>query len=327
MGHYERVRREGARAVVVDDIRRGQVTVRRRIWGVLNDGSPNATPIYIVGIQRSGTNMLLGAFAQSPEVEIQNESIDSRAFSDWALRDDDVIRSLIESSKHRCIIFKPLRDSHRVVHLMEGLGVPSRGRSIWIYRDASERIRSVNAKWPETFGYVGRRIAQGHRGLETGGLSDERLAFVDSLDASTMTPASGAALFWCLRNGLFFDLELDKRPDVALISYDRFVVEPERFMPQLCDFAGIPFRAEMVSGISRKPPPPLAEFDGSKVRADRYDVALVRHEAPASADEFHDVDPRISSLCADLQRRLDDEFEARLTTGALAGRPLVPATE
>jgi hypothetical protein len=264
------------------------------LWRLTHNYSPNATPLYIVGVQRSGTNMLLGAFAKAPEAEIHNESMASRAFADWALRSDDIVRSLVQSSRHRCIVFKPLVDSHRVVHLMEHLGAPSPGRSIWIYRDYADQGRSVRAKWSETTGQVGRRIAAGYRGRETGGLSEELLALATRFDSAAMTPASGAALFWYLRNALFFDLGLDRRPDVALVAYNRFVAEPERFMTRLCEFVEIPFRREMVSGVARRPPP---------------------------TREALDVDPELRSLCDDLRQRLDDELDRRLVAGMVVGRP------
>jgi len=286
------MRREGALTVVRDDLRRGRVGLRRAAWRAIHDCSPNATPIYILGVQRSGTNMLLGAFAKAPETEIHNESMNSRAFSVWTLRGDDVVRSLIESSRHRCIIFKPLVDIYRVVHLMEGLGVPSSGRAIWIYRDFADRVRSVYGNWPDSPGEYGLRIATGYRNWETAGLTEETLSIIDRLDAETMTPASGAALFWYLRNSLFFDLQLAPRPDVALISYDTFIVDPAPLMAQLCDFAGVRFRSEMVSGIARRPPPVSIEIE---------------------------IDPVIADACDVLRRRLDDEFARRLEAGSLVG--------
>ncbi|MCA1682459.1 MAG: sulfotransferase [Actinobacteria bacterium] len=295
--HVERLRQEDLHSVLVDDVRRGRALLRRTAWGATHNCSPNATPVYIVGLMRSGTNMLLGAFSQASDAEIHNEAMDSRAFTRWALRDDQVVRSLIERSRHRYIVFKPLVDAHRVVHLMEGLGVPSPGRAVWIYRNVADRVRSVYA-WSEDTGEVGRKIARGYRGWETGGLSEEQLAVARRFDPETMTPASGAALFWYLRNSLFFDLELDRRPDVALMSYDRFVTEPERFMAGLCDFTGIRYRHDMVSGIARQPPPTPKQLE---------------------------IDPEIATLCGDLQRRLDEEFERRIASGTTAGGRLIEA--
>ncbi len=289
MEHLERARQEG-RKVVVEDVRRGRENVRRAVWGAVNNSAPNAMPVYVVGLQRSGTNMLFGGFVRAPEVEAHNEHDCSRAFTNMCLRDDDVIRSIVESSRHRCVVFKPLADSHRVVHLLDELGAPTPGRAIWIYRDFADRVRSVIAKWPQSSGATGRKVAAGTGGFEAGGLSEERLAFLSELDPEEMSHESGAALYWYLRNGLFFDLGLDQRADVALISYDHFLTDPERHMARLCEFIGIQFRPEMVAGVARRPPPTRVQLD---------------------------IDTRIAALCNELQQRLDGEFERRLSAGML----------
>jgi Sulfotransferase domain len=279
-----RLRSEKVQAVVADDLRRAGVAARRLVWGLRHDCSPNARPLYIVGLQRSGTNMLLGAFSASPEAEIHNESENSRAFHNWGLREDEVVRKLILASRHRAIVFKPLVDAHRVVHLMTELGTPTPGRSIWIYRDVRDRIKSSIAKFHDNTGSVVPRIAAGYRGWETGGLSEERIELVHRLGGAGLSPGSAAALFWYLRNGLFFDLGLDQRDDVELVSYDRFVVDPEPVMRRLCAFADVPYRAEMIEGIARRPAP---------------------------TPEEPDIEPEIASLCAELRQRLDAELDRR----------------
>jgi hypothetical protein len=288
--HYRRLEREGIVPVLRDDLRRGRLGLRRFLWRIAHDYSPNAIPVYVVGIQRSGTDMLVEAFERTPEAEIYNESRSSKAFFRFALRSDEVIASLVESSRHRCIVFKPLCDSHRVVHLMEGLGTPSRGRSIWIYREVEARVRSVLAHWPEGTRQVIRDIAEGRDVWEAGGLSQERLEFVRSIDHTRLTRPSEAALLWYLRNELFFDLGLDERDDVALVSYERFVTDPQRFMKLLVGLAGVSFRPSMVESVGRRPPPVSGTIE---------------------------IDPAIRELCDDLQRRLDAEFERRLAVGVL----------
>lgn len=291
--HLGRMRREGFVRVVREDLARARIGLRRAAWRVDHDFSPNAVPIYIVGIQRSGTDMLVEAFSEAPEAEIHNESASSRAFFGFALREDDVVRSIIESSRHRCVVFKPLCDAHRIVHLMEGLGTPRHGRAVWIYRDVGGRVRSVLAKWPENNRRVIRALADGYRGWEAGGLSEERLELVKSFDLDRLSQASGAALLWYLRNVLFFDLGLDRRSDVALVSYERFLSEPEWLMQALCDLAGIPFRSRMVGRVGARPPAVPGELD---------------------------IDGRVVELCEGLRRQLDEELDRRLAKGMLTGQ-------
>ena len=73
-----------------------------------------------------------------------------------------------------------------------------------------------------------------------------------SFDTAAMTPETAAVLFWVVRNQLYFDLGLDRRDDVLLVSYDDFVAEPEVQMRRLCAFigSGLPARAVRARGAA-----------------------------------------------------------------------------
>lgn len=60
-----------------------------------------------------------------------------------------------------------------------------------------------------------------------------------------MTPETAAVLFWVVRNGLYFDLGLDRRSDVLPFGYDAFVADPAAQMRRLCDFIGLPYRPSL----------------------------------------------------------------------------------
>jgi hypothetical protein len=286
-----RLRREGIRKVARADFRRARAAARRTRWGLSNDLRPRAVPVFVIGAQRSGTDMLVHAFKDSPEAAVYNERKDSRAFSGFALRSDDVIREIVSTSRHRCVVFKSLLDSHRVVHLMTELGTPSRGRAVWAYRSMEGRVRSLVALWPESNLRALREVAAGVERWEGAGLGEQQMALVRSFDYDRMTPESAAALHWYLRNCLFFDLELHERPDVALVSYERVIDEPARFLRMLCDFAGISYNDRIADGIGRRTSPLPRQLE---------------------------IDPSIHELCEELEARLDGEFESRIVAGSLA---------
>jgi hypothetical protein len=283
--HIEKAHREGLRQAARADARRSSAAFRRLAWRAVHDCSPRAVPVYVVGIQCSGTNMLFHAFEECPEIETHNESAGSQVFANFQLRSDEILRAAIESSRHRFILFKPLADSHDVVHLMTGLGTPSPGKAVWIYRAMEGRVRSVLARWPENNRRVLREVASGGDNWEGRGLSPERLELLRRFDYERMTQASGAALLWYVRNALFFDLGLDARDDVALVSYERFLAEPERLMRQIAAFVGVRFRSRMIDGIAPRPP-----------------------ATPGGLE----LDPEIAELGAELQQRLDAELARRL---------------
>jgi len=177
------------------------------------------------------------------------------------------------------VLFKPLCDSHRIGAVMDGLGAPA--QAIWAYRAVDGRVRSAVAKFGDVNLRVLRQIAEGggeHR-WQRGGLTDERLDELASFDWDTLTAEDGAALFWYVRNSLLFDTGLVDRPDVAIVSYESVLTDPEGVIGGLCERLGFAFRPELVAHIERR------SADG---------VAPV------------DLDPRVRALCESLYARLEN---------------------
>jgi hypothetical protein len=110
-------------------------------------------------------------------------------------------------------------------------------------------------------------------------MSRENADFVRSLDPDRLSPESGAALFWYVRNSLYFEMSLDKRRDAVLVSYDEFIDCPDQTARALCAFLDIGFRQRL--------------------------IAHVRPRPPAAWDQPIAIDDRIRERCTELQRRLD----------------------
>jgi hypothetical protein len=255
----------------------------RRSSGV---AAGTAMPIWLVGVQRSGTNMVVRGLEESPEVEVHNEN-DGSAFERFRLRPDPVVRRLVLASRHRYVLFKPLCDSHRVDDLL-ALDTPTPGRAIWAYRGVDGRVRSALSKFGDTNLRVLTEIAAGRGGdlWQAQRLSDANLELIRSFDWTSTSPASAAALFWFVRNSLFFDLGLDQRDDVLLSSYDALVADPEGRTRALASFLDLAWHPGLAAHIERR--------DGR--RADPLDL-----------------DPRVRRLC--------DELEERLAHAAAAQAP------
>lgn len=239
----------------------------------------NAAPVYLVGMQRSGTNMVARALQSFPEVVVYNEN-SRRAFRNYRLRDDDCIARLVRRSRSRYVVFKPLCDSHQVTRLLDALPVPNHGSALWVYRDVEGRARSALAKFGDVNLRILREIASGNGRdrWQAQELSRENLKLLQRFDYSTMTPQTAAALFWYLRNSLYFDLGLDVRRDVLLCSYDRMVSDPHNESIVICRFLGLPERSDMLRH--------------SDLRSPRESATLA-------------IDPTVGELCRNLAIRLD----------------------
>ena len=284
--HVRWAREQGVGRLIEEDqlnpLERIPLALTKRRWRRAHQVAPNAVPVFVVGVQRSGTNMLVRGVERSPEFEVRNEN-DGEAFDRFRLRPDPEIRALVEHSGHRYVLFKPLIDSHRVPRLLE-LGTPSPGRAIWAYRDVDGRVRSSVAKFGDSNLQALRRIAAGDTSIwQAGALSRERLELLSSLDLGAMTAESGAALFWWLRNQLYFDLGLHARADVALARYEATVEDPEAAVRRICRFLEFPFRPELAAHVDRRAAstrPPLS------------------------------LDARVRELCDALQERLAGAYRA-----------------
>lgn len=280
--HIRWAREQGIGRLVEEDrldpIDRLAVGIGKARWRLTHDHRPNAVPVFLVGAQRSGTNMIVRGLERSPEFEVHNEN-DRAAFHRFRLRPLPEIHRLVVRSRHAFVLFKPLCDSHRVAELLEDLGTPSPGKAIWVYRNFEARARSSVAKFGDANLRALRLIAEG-RGSElwqSGGLGPEHLDLVRGLDPGRLSPISAAALFWYLRNRLFFDLGLDRRGDVILVSYDAMIAEPERRMRALAAFLGVAYRPDLVAHIGPRGlgPRPI------------------------------EIDPRVRDLCEELLAWLD----------------------
>jgi hypothetical protein len=287
--HWEWGRRQGFGRLIEEDqlnpIDRIRLGASKARWRRSHAVAPNAMPVYVVGVQRSGTNMLVRGLERAPEFEVHNEN-DNAAFERFRLKADPVIRDLVMRSGHRYVLFKPLAESHRTAELLDRMGTPTPGRAIWAYRGVDGRVRSALAKFGPNNLEVLREIAAG-RGRDrwqAQGLTDEHRRLIGSFDYSRMSPESAAALFWYIRNSLYFEAGLDQRDDVALASYDRFVADPERMMRPLASFLGFPYSNDLVAHV----------------------------DARASGRPPLDIDPDIRRLTDELQTRLDAALDEQI---------------
>jgi hypothetical protein len=165
------------------------------------------------------------------------------------------------------VLVKPLCESHRVDEL---LALPTRmpGRALWMWRDPDDRARSEVAKFGDANLRALRAIADGTigDGWQGGRLDDATRALVASFDYDRMDPHTAAALFWWVRNDLYFRLGLDRRDDVLLVSYQAMVSDPEAAARRLCAFLDLPYRPEFAADVAGRPAPGRLPID-TRVRA------------------------------------------------------------
>jgi hypothetical protein len=289
--HLRWLRTEGPRRLIAEDrlnpVERFRTAAAKRRWRRRHGVAPgSARPVYLVGLQRSGTNMLVRGLDAAPEVEVRNEN-DRAVFHRFRLRGDDVLTGVIGRSRHAVVLVKPLCDSHRVDELL-ALPTPVPGRALWMWRDVDDRARSEVAKFGDANLRALRAVADGTIGerWQGGRLPAGTRRLVASFDYDRMDPYTAAALFWYVRNDLYFRLGLDRRDDVLLVAYDDVVSDPPAATRRVCAFLELPYRPEFAAGVAATSTP--AAHGGrlpvdAAVRALCDELTARLREAPAVA--------------------------------------------
>ncbi|MCZ7373754.1 hypothetical protein [Micromonospora sp. WMMC250] len=285
--HLRWARTEGIGRLIEEDrldpFERVRTAVAKRRWRQRAGRAPgSAIPVYLVGLQRSGTNMLVRGLDAAPEVEVRNEN-DSTLFHRFQLRPDPVLTATIQRSRHAYVLVKPLCESHRVDELL-ALPGSTPGRALWVYRDVDDRARSEVAKFGDANLRALHAIADGSIGRRWQGqrLDADAVELIRAHDPQRLDPHSGAALFWYVRNSLVFQLGLDQRADVLLCRYDTVVAEPEAQLRRLCAFLDFPYRPGLHAHIAPR----------------RFHGAAASHQPLP-------IDRRVRALCDELTDRLD----------------------
>jgi hypothetical protein len=199
-----------------------------------------AVPVWVLGVQRSGTNLLTRTLQGAPEITVFSEN-HRRAFVDYRLRPDEDIRRLIAAARHPLVVLKPLCDTARALDFWGPAFSAQPSRIIWAYRSVDGRVRSALSRFGTANLEVMQAVVAGrHQGMwQAQGLASDDLELVRSFAWDDGDAASAAALFWYLRNKLLFDQGLDTRPRVTVFSYDAFVADPEQGAALLGRFLGV----------------------------------------------------------------------------------------
>lgn len=258
-------------------------------------GETNSIALFVVGAQRSGTNMLMDVLEQSLDAWTYNEG-EPEAFRKYRLRPAHKIERLVQNSPTPVVAFKPISDSQHTDQLLER---HAGSKAIWIFRRYQDVANSALRRWGHLELARIRRLAtkEPWTPLPEESLTDEQEIFltrsswlgerlpaelwrlVNEIYDEGMTDASAASLKWYLRNSLFFSLNLDRNPEsVKLVRYEDLVSNPTAHFGDIFQFLQITFDPSFVSSVVK--------------------TSIAKHPFP-------EIDSRVAALCEDLTRQLE----------------------
>jgi hypothetical protein len=234
---------------------------------------PVAQHVFVAGMQRSGTNLLMEVLDASAHTQVFHET-DPRAFERYEMRDLAVIRQLARQCPAPVFVIKALCELDRIRFLMDTFAP---AKTLWVVRDWRDSVNSAIKSFGN-FVPQWKRLAQGDasdwRGRGMSPATRELLAAMYRPDASE---AEGAAIMWFYRNAMFFEQCLAADARVWVVFYEDLVQHPLREVAAVYDFLGLEGFSQAIAG--------------------RIHAHSVKHRGPP------DIRPAVAALCDDLLAR------------------------
>lgn len=204
--------------------------------------SYDTTIIFLMGCQRSGTTFTSNVFNTDNNIKVFDEMKSSITSDDKKyhirLNDHAKLRKSFSKQNSPVLLAKPLVESQ---HAKQYLDAFSNLKIIWIYRNYLD-VASSNIH------HFGKE--NGMRNLapilndeidnwRNDNLSDDTRAMIKSFSKKDLSAFEAAALFWYIRNSLFFEQSFQNEDRVLFCSYEDMVQRPYEIFQALYDFIGI----------------------------------------------------------------------------------------
>lgn len=255
--------------------------LRRSVYqSFVMDSSAPRSLLFIFGCQRSGTTMLTGLFREDPAAIVYGERGLAKP-GELRLRPFDEIKSIIDSEKALVQVCKPLVESQHAQRILEFF--PD-ARAIWMVRDYRDVVRSAIRKFSATAGHrnlipILDKSAPPTFAAEC--VSWETRQVLDRLFSRESNAEEAQALYWYIRNIVYFEQNLDKNKQVRVCFYEDFVEDPEGLLQRIYAFIG-------------------QNFPGSKIVKDV-------HSRSSNQNRPINVSSAIDNLCRELTQKFRDQ--------------------
>lgn len=235
--------------------------LRRRVWPVAKSAlqylskSPRSAgfsklTVFVTGLQRSGTNMVMDIYDGSLRTEVFHET-DRRVFDDYQHREHSILHGFVRRSPASVVVIKALLEGHRIRELLDDFAP---AKAIWMYRHFDDTVNSMLVRWPGGRNFLDQIVTDRSLGeWRALGMSDQTYAVIRDHYSRDMSDASAQALTYYYRHQLFYDQCLDRDPRVLLMSYEDLTSAPIRNVEKIARFSSIPCTSRMrghIHGLS-----------------------------------------------------------------------------
>jgi hypothetical protein len=205
--------------------------------------------LFIFGCQRSGTTLLAEIFERDFDntVVYHEFSVLSSLDKQYKIRlnPPHVVKKEVDGIRASIVVLKPLVESQNALRLLNYF---ENSKAVWVYRHYRDVALSNLTQWGIKNGINNLRpIVEGQaQNWRSENVSEDTKRIVLKYFSEDMNPYDAAALFWLVRNNLFFELNLDKHPAVMMCQYDALVADPVNTMAAIYDFVGHVYPSEKI---------------------------------------------------------------------------------
>lgn len=243
------------------------------------------TILFIIGCQRSGTTLMLRIFEKDLNTKVYGEFSklsSGDVHHKIRLNPLDSVKEVIDKDRAPLIILKPIVETQNSLKLLDHF---DGSKALWMYRHYKDVALSNLKQFGIENGINDLRpiVENNPQNWKSESVSEGVRKIVLEHFSEDMNPYDAAALFWFVRNNLFFELRLDENPNVLMCRYEDLVINPLEIINKIYEFIG-------------------HNFPGQKMVSEIHSLSLGKGRRI-------ELSPEIDLLCKELLERLDKVYQ------------------
>jgi len=194
----------------------------------------------------------------------------------------DSVKEVIDKDRAPLIISKPLVETQNSLKLLDYF---NGSKALWMYRHYKDVALSNLKRFGIENGINNLRpiVENNPQNWKSESVSESVRKIVLEHFSEDMNPYDAAALFWFVRNNLFFELRLDENPNVMMCRYEDLVMNPLEIINKIYEFIG-------------------HNFPGQKMVSEIYSLSLGKGRRV-------ELSPEIDLLCKEFLEKLDKVYQ------------------
>lgn len=241
--------------------------------------------LFIFGCQRSGTSLMNRIFTRDFRVSVYREASGLSSPDDpkgLRLKPFDQLKEDFHRNKAPYLVLKPLVESQNALDMLNYF---PNAKGLWMYRDYKDVVQSGLRRFNTGVGLRDLKhiIDRNPQNWRSEHVSEEVRSIVLEHYSEDMSMFDAVALFWFVRNQLFFEQNFDQDHRVLICQYEELVQFPNRMISQIYDFM---------------------EMDYSKKDNFTQEVNV----KSVGKGESVEISPKIEALCEGILKKLNTVF-------------------